>query len=78
MWGVLLHELTHVVEYLNDPKYMSVETVDDCTALAQTMEKQLAPFIWNLKIIGTGGNLLDKSALTVKSQARKRSKSKKG
>jgi hypothetical protein len=47
--AVLVHEFTHVVEYLNDPEYLSVKVVDNCTALAQTMEHQLAPLLFNLK-----------------------------
>jgi hypothetical protein len=45
----LLHELVHVVEYLNDPDYMSVEVADDCTPLAKTLERQLWPLLTNLK-----------------------------
>lgn len=46
---VLVHEFTHVVEYLNDASYFSVVTEDDCTDLAKTLEKQLAPLLFNLK-----------------------------
>lgn len=47
---VLLHEFVHVVEYLNDPHYLSATPVDDCTRLAQTMEKQLYPLMANLRL----------------------------
>jgi hypothetical protein len=46
---VLVHEFVHAVEYLNDAEYMKVDVVENCTALAQTMEKQLAPLLWNLQ-----------------------------
>lgn len=45
----LLHEFVHCVEYLNDPGYLSAEVVDNCTALAQTMETGLGQLQDNLQ-----------------------------
>lgn len=48
---LLVHEFTHVVEYLNDPKYLSPELdAEDCTTLAQTMEAGLTDLLTNLKV----------------------------
>jgi hypothetical protein len=51
--SILLHEYVHVVEYLNDPAYMSpADDGDDCTLLAQTMEVGLSSLVRNLKQVG--------------------------
>lgn len=47
--SVLLHEFIHVVEYLNDPAYLSPVTIDECTLLAQTMEVGLGQLLNNLR-----------------------------
>ncbi len=48
--ALLIHEFTHIIEYTNDPKYLSTAVVDDCTLLAQTMEVGMTDLIVNLKV----------------------------
>ena len=48
--AVMLHEMVHVIEYLNDPEYMSVAVENQCTQLAQTMEKGMAQLQDNLRL----------------------------
>lgn len=47
--AVLIHELTHAVEYMNSPEFMTVHTEDGCTQLAQAMEG-LEVLFHNLKL----------------------------
>ncbi len=47
---LLIHELTHVVEYANDPRFLDPTCVDDCTALAQTMEVCLGGMLLNMRL----------------------------
>jgi hypothetical protein len=48
--SVLIHELTHVVEYANDPTFLDPTPIEDCTLLAQTMEACLGAMLLNMKL----------------------------
>lgn len=50
IFQILIHEFVHVVEYMNDPDDFSTKVVEECTALAQTMEVGIGSLIWNLKV----------------------------
>ena len=65
---VLLHEFVHVVEYVNDPAYLSPTPVDDCTELAQAMEDGLGDLYKHLR--GPKATLLSRQ-LATKSKRRK-------
>lgn len=47
---VLWHELTHAIEYLNDPEFLSPVVFDGCSMLAQAMEYALPALRQNLKL----------------------------
>lgn len=65
---VILHEFVHVIEYVNDPAYLSSATVDDCTELAQAMEEGLGDLYKHLR--GPGATLLSRP-LAVKPKRRR-------
>ena len=43
---ILTHEFIHVIEYMNDPGYLSPMPIENCTLLAQAMEDGLDA-LWN-------------------------------
>ncbi len=47
---ILIHEFTHIIEYLNDPEYLDPTRVNECSALAQTMEVGMTDLITNLRV----------------------------
>lgn len=47
---LLMHEFTHVIEYLNDSAYLSSEVSEDCTALARTIEYGMSQLWENLTV----------------------------
>lgn len=48
---ILLHEFVHVIEYMNDPGYLSPEEFDSCTMLAQQMEDGLTQLWGKFKLV---------------------------
>lgn len=49
---VLVHELTHAVEYLNDPDFLDPRLVEGCSLLAQAMEEAWPELRKNMKLDG--------------------------
>lgn len=47
---ILSHELTHAVEYLNDPEFLSPVMSDGCSQLAQAMETAWPEMLRTLKL----------------------------
>lgn len=53
---ILTHEFTHVIESLNHHTYLDREPYENCTLLAQTMEKGMTELWRNLRLVKVPGN----------------------
>lgn len=54
--SLLMHEFTHIVEALNETTYLSTAPTEDCTMLAQTMEKGMTELWKNLRLVPVPGD----------------------
>ncbi len=70
---LLMHEFTHVIEYLNDVAYLSAEVSEECTELARTIEEGMSQ-LWENLIISSARTAKQVRGTRRKAAQRRRSK----